>query len=112
MRSFLEHLARAGVGQDDVEHLAVELALFDDLERRDAQALLVDLRAPPARAHVHAADVEVVDHEAGERDQLAFVEEGMEGEVVVGVRGSERAVACVRIVGDDHVARLHASSGK
>ena len=64
------------VGEDQLPHVAPEPALFPQLDRRDAQGLLVDLhRLGIAGALDRAADVRPVSPAGGPRGQLAVRED-------------------------------------
>ena len=99
-----EHLHRqAHVLLDERHDRLVELAGLVELQRRDAQALGVDLgRVRGVRAGDPAADIGVVADGAGEGEPLALVIERLEDEDVGQVHA-----AVERVVHDEHVARRH-----
>ena len=99
-----EHLHReADVLLDEAHQRLVDLARLVELERRDAQALGVDLGGiGRVRPGDPPADVGVVAHRAGEREPLALVIERLEDEDVGQVHA-----AVERVVHDEDVARRH-----
>ena len=99
------HSRSADVGQDDVPDRLDVLASLDDLERRDADALLEDLGGVAGEAAGNlAADLRHVADARGEADQLVFVEDGLDDAVL-----REVAAAAERVVVEDDVVRAGSS---
>ena len=104
-RGLRAQVAHGDVGQpdvagDEVEQALVELAPLEELDRRDAQPLLVDLhRITGVAPRAHAADVEVVSQRAADGDERPAMEDRQEGLDV-----GEVLAALVGVVGDDDVA--------
>ena len=97
-RSPMRALGQAHVHGDDVDEFLVDDACALILHDRDLDAFGEDVRRDLAE---RAADIEPMRHAAGERDQLALVEDRhREGEVV------EMAAGGVGVVGDEDVAGL------
>ncbi len=98
----------ADVGEDEFQEVFVEDAFAKQLDRRDAQSLLVDLGgAGGEAAGDHAADVRPVAAVGEEDEQLAVVEEGLHhadvhqvGSAGVGIVDEEE-VALVDVVAVD-----------
>ena len=96
----------ADVRQDDRQDLVVEHALLVELDRRQAQALLLDLgRVGREAARHHAAGVGPVAGVGEPAPEPAVAEERLHELDVHQVRAAE-----VRIVDDEDVARLRARS--
>ncbi|MCY1498485.1 hypothetical protein D9M68_324710 [compost metagenome] len=92
--------AGAHVGEHEVDHVLAALALFPQLDRRDAQAFGVDLPGVGVVAGRHrAADVGEVALADGPEDQLALVEHRLVHAAVEDV-----AALVGRVVVIDHVA--------
>ncbi len=92
----------AHVLQDDGADRFDQLALFEDLHGRDAQAFLENLRGARAvAAGGNAADVQMVAERADESDAAALVEHGHEGDDV-----GQMLAAAIGVVGNDDVAGL------
>ena len=94
-------LGHPHVEQQQIHDVALQLALAEQPDHRDAQALLEDLaHAPRHRPGSHAADVRVVREVRDEAEQLAADEHRHR---VVDVRevGAARGM---RIVGDEEIA--------
>ena len=97
----VRHPRRADVGHDDVPDGLDVLAPLDDLQRRDAQALLEDLRGVAGEAARHlAADLGHVPDAGGEGDQLAVTEDGLDDAVL-----GQVAAAAEGVVVEHDVAR-------
>ena len=98
----------ADIGEDDRLDGGIRLAVAIQADRRQAQALAVDLGHRAVAAGRGAADVGPVRAHAAEAEQAAFVECGRD-DVHVG----QMRAALIRIVVDEHVAgrdigkRLH-----
>ena len=89
------------VEQQQVHDVALKLAPAEQLDDRDAQALLVDLAHPARhRPRRHAADVRVVREIRDEAEQLAVHEHRHR---VVDVRQMS-AAGGMRVVGDEQIA--------
>jgi len=98
-------VGNADVGQDDGENLLVHLALLEELHRRQAQPLLLDLGgAGGEAAGHHAADVGPVAGVGEPGEDLALVEERLYEPHV-----HQMGAAEVGVVDDEDVARLHHS---
>jgi hypothetical protein len=87
------------VGEDELPHVRVALAARHQLADRDPQAFLEAV--PPTGADAVAADVGVVDRRAEQRDHAAVAPRRHEHRDVEQLAGG-----LVRVVGDQHVARL------
>ncbi len=96
-------LGQPAIAQDQVQHLLIELPLAIDLDRRDLDAFLEDLRRIGGQAAGHlAADVgHVAEHRAPGDDAPVDVDRHQREPVV---QMAHRAVAAVRIVGEEDVA--------
>lgn len=98
-----QHVGVADVQLQQLPQRLVRLAAVVELERRDAQALLVDLRVVESHAAGHApADVGVVRFRCGVAEQHAVHEDRLHNVDVVQVRA-----AVVRVIDDVDVTRLH-----
>ena len=79
----------AHVGEQQVERRLVDAPAFQDLERRDADAFLIDLgRLARHAAGHHAADVGPVGAHGREEDQPAVPEHRIDDRHVVEVRAA------------------------
>ena len=96
---------QAAVAQDEFENFLVQLALAVDLDRRDLDAFLEDLRRVGRQAARHlAADIRHVAEHGGPGDDPAVDIDRHHGQPVVQM--ADRAVAGVGIVGEEDVAFL------
>ena len=102
-------LRRAGIDEDEIHHVPIDLSAAHDAHRRNAQPLLKDgLAHRRLAARHHAADIGVV-RDVGDVGDDAVVDEDGRDHVDI---GQVRAAAVVRIVGDEHVARRDVFQGK
>ena len=97
---------QSAVGLEDLDEVRVQLASFDDLHGRDADAFLEDLGVLDGHAARHpAADVHVVDEPPAVGDHAALVVVGPDQVKIGQVR--RHALRKVGVVRDDHVAGLN-----
>jgi hypothetical protein len=95
----------ADVGGQHLEHVVAQGAGLVELERRDAQALLPDLRRPRVvRAVRGAADVALVGAVDGPEEQPVAGEHRHERRQV-----GQVVVAVIRVVQQEHVTGRHAA---
>ena len=94
---------QAHIQQHEVEKLALQLAPAEELDHRDPEPFLVDLRhAARHRPRRHAADIGVVGDIADPGDDAPLCEHRRRHVDV----GQMRAARRVRVVGDDDIAFL------
>ncbi len=101
-----EHLGHAGIAPDDLERVVVALAFAVDPDRRDRQAFLEHRHRGARHRTGHApADVVVMAERLDVRHHFAVVEH-RHGRTHVR-QMANRAFGEVRVVHQEHVARLH-----
>ena len=95
-------LGRAHVGENNPQNLIVDLSLLEQLHRREAQSLLIDLPRQRHRARRHAADIGVMRTGRQVVGRFSVFNENRRhgGDI-----GQVRAAA-ERVVENDDVARL------
>jgi len=111
-------LRHADVGEQDIEHILIDLAAPHDLRRWNADAFLMHFgQSARQTGGDSATDIGIMDMPNGEADDLAFVEDRLPDMHVgrmgadkpaIGIVGDANITFFVVIDGPDHTAVVHA----